>query len=117
MAALITALHRVAQRQLPVILVGAGLPQLPGRMGRAKSYADRLFDFPQIGPLNNAEAGKAITVPAREQQVEFEPVALERIVHETQGYAWLAGAEPRRDRGRDGRGLRLRRLQPEGDHR
>src|SRR5438876_4747223 len=51
LAALITALHRTAQRRLPVVLVGAGLPQLPGRMGRAKSYAERLFDFPQVGPL------------------------------------------------------------------
>jgi hypothetical protein len=48
---LITALHRAAQRKLPVVLVGAGLPQLRGRMGRAKSYAERLFDFSEIGPL------------------------------------------------------------------
>jgi len=53
LAALITALHRVAQRQLPVMLVGAGLPQLPARMGNAESYAERLFDFPQIGPLRS----------------------------------------------------------------
>ncbi len=46
LAALITALHRTAQRQLPVVMIGAGLPQLPGRMGRAKSYAERLFDYP-----------------------------------------------------------------------
>src|SRR5215471_3890413 len=51
LAALITSLHRTAQRKLPVVLVGAGLPQLRGRMGRAKSYAERLFDFPEIGPL------------------------------------------------------------------
>ncbi|MGE0335954.1 MAG: ATP-binding protein [Gammaproteobacteria bacterium] len=89
LAALITALHRVAQRRLPVVMVGAGLPQLPGRMGRAKSYAERLFDFPQIGPLTDAEAAKAITVPAREQHVEFEPAALERIVRETQGYPYF----------------------------
>jgi hypothetical protein len=51
LASLITALHRTAQRKLPVTLVGAGLPQLRGRMGKAKSYAERLFDFPEIGPL------------------------------------------------------------------
>jgi Cdc6-like AAA superfamily ATPase len=49
LAALITALHRAAQRRLPVVLVGAGLPQLRGRMGKAKSYAERLFDFPEVG--------------------------------------------------------------------
>ena len=51
LAALITAMHRSGQRQLPVVLVGAGLPQLRGRMGNAKSYVERLFDFPEIGPL------------------------------------------------------------------
>ena len=52
MAALIAALHRCSQEQLPVTIVGAGLPQLRGRMGEAKSYAERLFDFPEIGPLS-----------------------------------------------------------------
>lgn len=89
MAALITALHRVAQRQLPLMLIGAGLPQLPGRMGRAKSYAERLFDFPRIGPLDAAAARNAIALPARQQQVEFVPAALERIVQETQGYPYF----------------------------
>lgn len=89
MAALITALHRVAQRQLPVMLVGAGLPQLPGRMGRAKSYAERLFDFPFIGPLDAGAARDAIAVPAQEQGVTLEPAALEKIVSETQGYPYF----------------------------
>ena len=54
LAALIVALHRAVQRQLPVSLVGAGLPQLRARMGRAKSYAERLFDFPEVGPLRSS---------------------------------------------------------------
>lgn len=65
LAALITALHRAAQRRLPVVLVGAGLPQLRGQMGRAKSYAERLFDFPEIGPLSVADARNAIVKPLR----------------------------------------------------
>jgi AAA ATPase domain len=89
MAALITALHRVAQRQLPVMLVGAGLPQLPGRMGRAKSYAERLFDFPLVGPLDAAAARDAIALPAAQQKVRFAPAALERIVQETRGYPYF----------------------------
>lgn len=89
LAALITALHRVAQRQLPVMLVGAGLPQLPGRMGRAKSYAERLFDFPLVGPLDAAAARAAIALPAAQQKVRFAPGALERIVQETQGYPYF----------------------------
>lgn len=89
LAALITALHRTAQRQLPVIVVGAGLPQLAGRMGRAKSYAERLFDFPAIGPLPREAADRAIVKPAKEQGVEVTPEALNRIFEKTQGYAYF----------------------------
>jgi hypothetical protein len=71
------------------MMVGAGLPQLPGRMGHAKSYAERLFDFPMIGPLDAAAARDAIALPAAQQQVGFEPGALERIVRETQGYPYF----------------------------
>ncbi|MBL8998363.1 MAG: AAA family ATPase [Gemmatimonadales bacterium] len=89
LAALITALHRVAQRSLPVVLVGAGLPQLRGRMGRAKSYAERLFDFPEIGPLPPAAAKRAIERPAREQGVAVSAQALDRIVKRTMGYPYF----------------------------
>lgn len=89
LAALIAALHQIAQRQLPVLLVGAGLPQLRGRMGSAKSYAERLFDFPEIEPLNETDATLAIKKPAREEGVEFEPEALQMIVNQTQGYPYF----------------------------
>lgn len=89
LGALITALHRVSQRRLPVVLVGAGLPQLRGRMGRAKSYAERLFDFPEVGPLVPEDARKAIREPAREEGVTIEPSALELIVESTQGYPYF----------------------------
>jgi hypothetical protein len=87
--ALIMALHRVSQRKLPVMLVGAGLPQLRGRMGRAKSYAERLFDFPEIGPLNEDDAKQAILKPTAAQNVAVEEDALERIVKETEGYPYF----------------------------
>ena len=89
LAALITALHRAAQRSLPVVLVGAGLPQLPGRMGRAKSYAERLFDFPQIGPLSPEAARIAIAKPALDQGAKVNDDALQRIVQETHGYPYF----------------------------
>ncbi len=89
LAALITALHRTAQRSLPVVLVGAGLPQLPGRMGRAKSYAERLFDFPQVGPLEPEAARIAIAKPASDQGVHVTEDGLERIVEETHGYPYF----------------------------
>ena len=89
LAALITALHRAAQRRLPVVLVGAGLPQLRGRMGRAKSYAERLFDFPEVGPLDPAAARTAIAKPAKAEGVEVSEAALECIVQKTHSYPYF----------------------------
>lgn len=89
LASLITALHRAAQRRLPVVLVGAGLPQLRGRMGRAKSYAERLFDFPEIGPLPSVAARQALVKPAASQKVEFTESALALILTATRGYPYF----------------------------
>lgn len=89
LAALITALHRVSQRQLPVVLLGAGLPQLRGRTGRAKSYAERLFDFTEVGSLSPDDARTALAKPARDEGVEIEAAALERIITETGGYPYF----------------------------
>jgi hypothetical protein len=89
LAALITALHRTAQRRLPVVLVGAGLPQLRGRMGRAKSYAERLFDFPEIGRLDPTAAKIAIAKPASDQGVNVNEDALARILQETHRYPYF----------------------------
>jgi hypothetical protein len=89
LAALITAMHRTEQRRLPVVLVGAGLPQLRGRMGNAKSYAERLFDFPEIGPLPPAAARRAIEKPLQDEGVAIAPGALDAILQVTQGYAYF----------------------------
>ncbi|MBT8043901.1 MAG: AAA family ATPase [Verrucomicrobiae bacterium] len=89
LGALIMAMHRIAQRNLPLVLVAAGLPQLPGRLGKAKSYAERLFDFPFIGPLNDRESAKAIVNPAREEGVEFDQDAVQLIFTRTQGYPYF----------------------------
>ncbi|HMQ76364.1 MAG TPA: AAA family ATPase [Flavobacteriales bacterium] len=89
LAALITAMHRTAQRRLPVLLVGAGLPQLRGRMGEAKSYAERLFDFPEVGPLPRKDAFKAIRLPVEEQGAAIEDRALDLIFQKTEGYPYF----------------------------
>ncbi len=89
LAALITSLHRTAQLQLPVSLVGAGLPQLRGRMGRAKSYAERLFEFPMVGPLSPEDARSAIRKPAAAEGVQVDEDALSLIVLQTQGYPYF----------------------------
>lgn len=89
LAALITAMHRTEQRQLPIILVGAGLPQLRGQMGNAKSYAERLFDFPDIGPLPADAASRAIVLPIQSEGADIEDNAVQRILALTQGYAYF----------------------------
>lgn len=89
LAALITALHRAAQRRLPVVLVGAGLPQLRGRTGRAKSYAERLFDFPEIGALDEDAARAALAKPAEAEGVEFETEGLSAILTKTHCYPYF----------------------------
>jgi hypothetical protein len=89
MAALITAMHRVEQQQLPVVLVGAGLPQLRGRMGNAKSYAERLFNFPEIGPLPAQAAERAIRIPLGKEDVTIQDPALDLLIEVTHGYAYF----------------------------
>jgi len=87
--ALIAALHRCAQRQLPIGVVGAGLPQLRALAGHAKSYAERMFDFPPIGPLSDPEAKEAITKPAHAEGVSFTEDALDEILNKTKGYPYF----------------------------
>lgn len=87
--ALIAALHKTVQRQLPITLVGAGLPQLPRLAGEAKSYAERLFKFPQIGQLAHEEAARALTEPAERQGVTFTEDAVDAVISYTQGYPYF----------------------------
>ena len=89
LAALITALHRANQNELPVALIAAGLPQLVGNAGKAKSYAERLFEFVEIGKLGDAAAKDALCKPAAKEQVEFHPKAIAEILRETQGYPYF----------------------------
>lgn len=89
LAAFVTALHRVAQRRLPVVLIGAGLPQLRGRTGRAKSYAERLFEFPEIGALSRDAAERAIVKPIRDEQADITSEAVAGIIDKTERYAYF----------------------------
>lgn len=89
LAALISALHRVSQHQLPLTIVAAGLPQLLGQTGRAKSYAERLFEFVPIGQLDEAAATAALCRPAERESVLFDPAAVARILDATKGYPYF----------------------------
>ena len=89
MGALIMAIHRVSQRQLPLALVSAGLPQLIGLAGRSKSYAERLLRFPEIGPLSPKDAAAALRDPAKKEGVVFAEDALKEIALQTRGYPYF----------------------------
>ena len=89
LAALIAALHRTAQRQVPVAMVGAGLPQLRGRMGKAKSYAERLFEFHEIGALLSEDARVAVAAPAQAEGVCITGPALDAIMAETKCFPYF----------------------------
>jgi AAA ATPase domain len=87
--ALLAAFHRIAQRQLPVALVCAGLPQLPGRLAEASSYAERLFQYVEIGRLTDDAAKAALTVPASREDVDYEPAALDFILARAERYPFF----------------------------
>lgn len=89
LSALISALHRCALDRLPVSLIGAGLPQLRGKAGSAKSYAERLFDYPEVGPLSAEDAATALVKPAEEEGVSYEPQAVQEIIRHTRGYPYF----------------------------
>ena len=89
LGALIMALHRISQRQLPLLFFGAGLPQLAQLAGDAKSYSERLFTYPGVGPLEPAGARKALVEPARREGVEYDADAMEIIIKETEGYPFF----------------------------
>ena len=89
LAILISALHRCARQQLPITLIGAGLPQLRGRMGKAKSYAERLFEFPVVGALDKESATVAIVRPAEAEDVKIAADAVAEIIQQTKGYPYF----------------------------
>ena len=89
LAALISALHRCAQERAPVLMLGAGLPQLPGQMGKAKSYSERLFRFVEVGPLTEDGAREAIRVPIEAEGAAIDTAALSLIAERTEGYPYF----------------------------
>jgi len=89
LGAIIMAMHKMQQKQLPLVLLAAGLPVLPGMAGESKSYAERLFNFPDIGALSELDAAKALREPARNVGIEFEDDALREVYRLTHGYPYF----------------------------
>ena len=90
LSALIMAVHRAcSQLELPIILAGAGLPQLVGQMGTSRSYAERLFNYPPVGALSPTDARAAIKEPAAREGVKYTSKALDEIVRVSEGYPYF----------------------------
>lgn len=89
LSALIVSIHRMSQEGLPVLLVGAGLPQVARLAGEAKSYAERLFLYPEVGALDQSSAAQAVQKPILEEQASIDTAALDSIVDRTQGYPFF----------------------------
>jgi len=89
LAALVLGLHRANQLALPVIIAGAGLPSHPTLTGEARSYAERMFTFPEVGSLSDADARRALEDPAAEEGVMWDRRALGRVLALSEGYPYF----------------------------
>jgi len=89
LSALIVAIHRMNQKQMPILFFGAGLPQIAGLSGEAKSYAERLFLFPKIGPLDKSASSDALRVPIEDESESITEDAIATITELTEGYPYF----------------------------
>ena len=89
LAAVIVSCHETAQQNLPFLFIGAGLPQVAALAGEAKSYAERLFDYPEVGPLETADARSALVNPARVEGVAFDVGAAEKIAAAARNFPYF----------------------------
>ena len=86
---LISALHRATQKNMPITVAAAGLPQIPRLTGEARSYAERLFTFPAIASLSREDARAALVEPARHRQVDYDEDAVASAIEWTGGYPFF----------------------------
>lgn len=89
LGALIMAMHKMQQKQLPLVLLASGLPMLAGMAGESKSYAERVFNFPEVGALSESDSAKALRDPATAVGVMIENAALQEVFRLTQGYPYF----------------------------
>jgi hypothetical protein len=89
LAALIMALHKCAQYAVPIVLVGAGLPQVMAMTGRSRSYAERMFEFPTVGSLCQEDSNLALRIPAERQGISWTDAALDQVWQDTAGYPYF----------------------------
>ncbi len=89
LAAICQACHEAGQQDKPFYVIGAGLPNLPGRLAEARSYAERLFEYIRIDRLDDSAAMRALVKPAEEQDVSWDPAAVSVVVDASMGYPYF----------------------------
>ena len=92
MTTLITVQHKMGQRNLPFYIIGAGLPNLPGVLTKARSYAERLFEYRSIGRIDDEAVIEGFQKPAHELGYAFDDAALARLVDLSHGYPYFIQA-------------------------
>ena len=91
-SALCAAVHEISQTGLPLVVVGAGLPHLPAVLSASKSYSERLFRYQRIDRLDRPAADRALQAPAKDEDAEFAPDALDAMYEATAGYPYFVQA-------------------------
>lgn len=89
LSAIIVAIHRITQKSLPVVFMGAGLPQIARLSGDAKSYSERLFVYPTVGPLDQQAACEALRKPIEDEGANISDRAVATVVARTHGYPFF----------------------------
>ena len=89
--ALIMAIHHADQKQLPILVVGAGLPSLVKLSAEIMSYAERLFEYPDVGALDDEGCRRALVEPAVREGVAFDDTVIAAVTDITTGKEIPAG--------------------------
>jgi hypothetical protein len=86
----LSALLHAAQavESLPLAFIGAGLPDLPGHLAKAGTYAERLF-YDRVDWLSRAGVEDAIRLPAQEFGVDYSREALDLLESQVQSYPYF----------------------------
>ncbi|GGF30004.1 ATPase [Subtercola lobariae] len=89
MSALLAAQHKAGQKGWPFYIFGAGLPSLPSILSSSRSYAERLFNYREIGALDVSASRDALLIPAGRLGVEYEPEAISELLTASGGYPYF----------------------------
>jgi hypothetical protein len=89
LAAISRTAHRATQEGWRFVVAIAGLPTLPALLAKAKSYAERMYDYHMLKPLNTLEAEEALTEPAKLRNVQWDKAAAKKVVKLSGGYPYF----------------------------